>query len=52
MVERIRAEMGVLPTVVATGGLAPLIRDAARTIQHVHGELALEGLRLVYERSR
>jgi type III pantothenate kinase len=52
MVERIRAEMGVSPTVVATGGLAPLVRDTARTIQHVNGELALEGLRLVYERSR
>jgi type III pantothenate kinase len=52
MVERIRAEMGDSPTVVATGGLAPLIRDAARSIQHVHGELALEGLRLVWERMR
>jgi type III pantothenate kinase len=52
MIDRIRGEMGGTPPVVATGGLAPLVADVARTIDHVHPDLTLEGLRLLYERSR
>jgi type III pantothenate kinase len=48
MVERLRAEMGGAPKVVATGGLAPLVADVARSIEHVHPDLTLEGLRLLY----
>ena len=51
LVERMRAEMGGTATVVATGGLAGLIHEVARTIQHVNPDLALEGLRLIYERA-
>lgn len=50
MVGRIRAEMGGEPTVVATGGLAPLVADVAPSIQHVYEHLTLEGLRLAWER--
>jgi len=48
LVERMRAEMEGTPTVVATGGLAGLIQEVARTVQHVNPELALEGLRILY----
>jgi type III pantothenate kinase len=50
MVERIRAEMDGSPEVIATGGLAPLIADVARSVQHVDANLTLDGLRLCYER--
>jgi type III pantothenate kinase len=51
VVERMRAEMAGDPVVVATGGLAGLIHEVARTIQHVNMDLTLEGLRLIYERA-
>jgi type III pantothenate kinase len=50
MVERIRAEMNGSPEVIATGGLAPLIADVARSVHHVDANLTLDGLRLCYER--
>jgi type III pantothenate kinase len=49
MVDRMRAEMESTPLVVATGGLAGLIHEVARTIQRVNPDLTLEGLRLVYQ---
>jgi type III pantothenate kinase len=52
MVGRIRAEMGGAPTIVATGGLAPLIADVTPSIQHVYEHLTLEGVRLAWERAR
>lgn len=52
LVERMRAEMEGNPDVIATGGLAGLIREVARTIRHVNPDLTLEGLRVVYEQSR
>jgi type III pantothenate kinase len=38
-------------TVIATGGLAPLVVDESETIKHHHPELTLLGLRLVFERN-
>jgi type III pantothenate kinase len=52
LVERMKAELEGQVTVVGTGGLAPLISGATRTIQHVNGDLKLEGLRLIWVRSR
>jgi type III pantothenate kinase len=51
MVARIRAEMGGEVTVVATGGLAPLVADVVPSIQHVYEHLTLEGVRLAWERA-
>jgi type III pantothenate kinase len=46
------AEMNTKPVVIATGGLAPLIAGASRFIEKVDRTLTLDGLRLVYERTR
>ena len=47
IVHRMKAEMGTTPKVIATGGLAPLIRDVATTIEAVEPDLTLEGLRII-----
>lgn len=52
LVDRFQQEMGGGAKVVATGGLAGLIAAHSRTIQFCDEMLTLEGLRLVYERSR
>ncbi|MFC2948848.1 type III pantothenate kinase [Virgibacillus sediminis] len=49
IVERIEAEVGTRPTVVATGGLAPLISDESKTIDIVDPYLTLKGLYLIYQ---
>jgi type III pantothenate kinase len=52
IVDRMKAELDGNVTVVGTGGMVPLIAGASRTIQHVNTDLKLEGLRLVWVRSR
>jgi type III pantothenate kinase len=52
LVERMRAEMGGSAKVIATGGLASLIADVARSIDHVSPDLKLHGLRLSYQRAQ
>ncbi len=47
MVERMAAEMESRPRVIATGGLAPLMRHVSGTIEAVEPLLTLEGLRLI-----
>ena len=51
LVERMKTEMGGSPKVIATGGLAPLIADIVRSIEHVDADLKLNGLRLIYQRA-
>ena len=54
VVDRMAEELSDKPeevTVVATGGLAPLVLDEARTIDAYEPWLTLIGLRLVYERN-
>ena len=50
IVERIKAELGSA-TVIATGGIAPVVIPHCRTIDHHEPWLTLEGLRLVFERN-
>jgi type III pantothenate kinase len=49
IVERLVAEVGGSPAVVATGGLAPTIVPLCRTVSTVDDRLTLDGLRLIYE---
>jgi type III pantothenate kinase len=51
MIERIREELGSNTRTVATGGLADVIAQEARTIERVEKYLTLEGLRLIHERN-
>jgi type III pantothenate kinase len=52
LVVRIEAEVGQKAKVIATGGLATLIAPESRTIQEVRPFLTLEGLELLYRRTR
>ncbi len=47
MVQRIQEETGDSSKVVATGGLAPLIFNVSRSIEHVDHALTLDGLRII-----
>ena len=52
VLSRMIEEMDAKPRVIATGGLAPLIATASKFIEQVDDTLTLEGMRLIYERSR
>jgi type III pantothenate kinase len=51
MIERLRKELGCSATVVATGGMAPLVASHCQLIDEQDPWLTLEGLRLVFERN-
>ncbi|MBP1967241.1 type III pantothenate kinase [Paenibacillus aceris] len=51
IVERVKQEFNVNPTVIATGGLAELISSESRTIQIVNPLLTLQGLQMIYEKN-
>ena len=52
IVGRMKREMGQNPTVIATGGLAPLICEEAELIDHVEEFLTVEGLIIIYKRNQ
>ena len=49
LVNRMKAEVDFEITVVATGGLSPLIAEQSQGIDQVMPHLTLDGLRLIYE---
>jgi type III pantothenate kinase len=49
IVARMKTEMQSTPKVIATGGLAPLIKDVTATIEEVAPDLTLQGLRIIGE---
>ncbi|MFZ4585146.1 MAG: type III pantothenate kinase [Acidimicrobiia bacterium] len=51
LVDRFRSELGASTTVIATGGVAPLVMPHSRTIEHFEPWLTLIGLRIVWERN-
>lgn len=52
LVGRMKAESKKVPTVIATGGLAPLIGKETDVIDVVDDYLTLKGLKLIYERNQ
>jgi type III pantothenate kinase len=52
ILKRMTAEIDGHPRVIATGGLAKLIGRGSEFIEVIDENLTLEGLRLIYERSR
>jgi type III pantothenate kinase len=52
ILKRMIDELGGTPHVIATGGLAALIATGSEFIEQVDETLTLEGLRLVYKRTR
>jgi type III pantothenate kinase len=51
LVELIIEELGTSATVIATGGLAPLVLNISQTIEHHEPDLTLIGLRLVHAKN-
>jgi type III pantothenate kinase len=52
IVDRMRREMGLAATCVATGGLAMMIAHDTPAIDVVDRDLTLQGLRMIWERNR
>ncbi|MCM3676318.1 MULTISPECIES: type III pantothenate kinase [Peribacillus] len=52
IVNRIKAQSNIEPTVIATGGLATLIANESTVIDVVEPFLTLKGLQLIYKRNR
>jgi type III pantothenate kinase len=52
ILERIVAELGMRPRVIATGGLARQISEDSRYIDEIDDMLTLDGLRILFERNR
>jgi type III pantothenate kinase len=52
ILERLIADLGENVTVVATGGLAPLMGEGSKYIREINDLLTLEGLRIIYERNQ
>ncbi len=50
ILQKMIAELGETPKIIATGGLAPLIAEDSQLIEIVESDLMLDGLRLVFEK--
>lgn len=52
VLEKMIAEMGSKPRVIATGGLAITVANASKFIEQIDPTLILDGLRFIYERNQ
>ena len=51
LLRRMKVELGGSATILATGGLAPIVAPESSLIEHVDQDLTLHGLRLVWQRA-
>jgi len=51
IVRRMKSQITYDPTVIATGGLAPLIACSSETIEHIEPHLTLKGLYIIYKKN-
>ena len=51
LLRRMKVELGGGATILATGGLAPIVAPESSLIEHVDQDLTLHGLRLVWQRA-
>ena len=51
LLERLCAELGAAPQIIATGGQASMIQAGSRLVEHLDEDLTLKGLRLLWERN-
>ncbi len=51
IVRRMKQSKGTDPTIIATGGLAPLVGGASETIQIIDSHLTLKGLHQIYQKN-
>ena len=51
LIRRMKEELGAPCRVIATGGMALLVKDDAPEIDVLDGLLTLKGLRLIYEKN-
>lgn len=52
LIDRMEAELGQSATVVATGGIAPVIAPACRHEMHMAADLILRGMAVLYEQNQ
>jgi type III pantothenate kinase len=52
LIERMLEEMEDSPKIVATGGLASLMKTASKHTRHLDENLTLDGLRIIYEMNK
>jgi type III pantothenate kinase len=52
IVSRMTVEIGAKPTVIATGGLAPLFMDATPIINHLDADLTVRGLVAIWRKNK
>jgi len=52
VIDRMKIELKTNPPVLVTGGLAAVMKDAARSITEIDEDLTLKGLKIIYEGMR
>ena len=52
LVNRLSTEMQDTPTIIATGGLSPVIAGESDTIKHHEQNLTLDGLQIIYQKNK